>query len=73
VSDAAGELVLLVNGDEMRLPIGATVEDVVLRLEQDPRLVAVECGGRIVPRADYGTTALAQGMRLEIVRFVQGG
>jgi len=71
--DDAGELSLRVNGEEMSLPIGATVEDVVRRLEQDPRLVAVECGGRIVPRAEYGTTVLESGARLEVVRFVQGG
>jgi sulfur carrier protein len=71
--DDAGELSLRVNGEEMSLPIGATVEDVVLRLDQDPRLVAVEWGGRIVPRAEYGTTVLESGARLEVVRFVQGG
>lgn len=35
--------------------------------------IAVELGGVIVPRAQYGQTMLNDGDRLEIVSFVGGG
>lgn len=39
----------------------------------DPKRVAVEKNGEIVPRAQYETTPLQEGDRLEVVRFVGGG
>ena len=36
-------------------------------------LVAVECNGQIVPRAEFGTVVLKDGDELEIVSFVGGG
>jgi thiamine biosynthesis protein ThiS len=62
-----------VNGEGRRLPAGTTVEDLVRGLGQDPRTVAVELNGEILARASYGSTRLASGDRIEIVRFVQGG
>ena len=37
------------------------------------RMVAVERNGEIVPRPRWAETAIADGDRIEIVRFVQGG
>jgi thiamine biosynthesis protein ThiS len=39
----------------------------------EPRRVAVELNRRIVPRAAYGATQLADDDRLEIVTLVGGG
>lgn len=39
----------------------------------DPARVAVERNGRIVPRAEFGSTDLKEDDRLEIVAFVGGG
>lgn len=60
------------NGDEREVPAG-TLLDLLAHLERDPRLVAIERNGDIVPRARFGEVALAAGDRLEIVQFVQGG
>ena len=38
-----------------------------------PKRVAVEKNGEIVPRAQYEATPLAEGDKLEVVRFVGGG
>ena len=64
---------LMVNGEPREVPAGATVLDLVAGLGRDPRTVAVEHNGEILPRAHWGGTSLAAGDRLEVVHFVQGG
>ena len=67
---------LRVNGQERELvssDSGATVLDLLASLDQHPKTVAVELNRELVPRARFGETALRDGDRVEIVRFVQGG
>ncbi|HUF78492.1 MAG TPA: sulfur carrier protein ThiS [Thermoanaerobaculia bacterium] len=64
---------ILLNGEAREVAAGATVRDLLDELGRHPRTVAVEHNGDILPRERYGATALAQGDRLEIVGFVQGG
>ena len=72
--DAAPALLdLLLNGEPYRVPAGATVADLVAGLGRDPRTVAVERNGDLVPRACFPETRLGAGDRLEVVHFVQGG
>ena len=69
-------LQLRVNGQERELASsgsGATVLDLLASLDQHPKTVAVEVNRELVPRARFGETALRDGDRVEIVRFVQGG
>lgn len=66
-------LEIFLNGEPHRLPDGATVLDLVAGLGRDPRTVAVERNGAIVRRPEYGGTVLADGDRIEVVHFVQGG
>ena len=66
-------ITIVANGKERRVPASSTVEDLLRSLELHPRTVAVEHNRRILERADYETTVLADGDQLEIVRFVQGG
>jgi len=73
VPAAAGEIVARINGRERRLPASWTVADLVAELGVEPRTVAVERNGEIAPRARWSEIALADGDRLELVRFVQGG
>jgi thiamine biosynthesis protein ThiS len=61
------------NGERRELPSGSTVLSLVESLGRDPRTVAVELNGDILPRVRYARTDLAPGDRLEIVHFVQGG
>jgi sulfur carrier protein len=70
---AGAEVEVLVNGEPRRLAAGATVLDLLAAAGRDPRGVAVEHNGRILPRAAYGAALLAAGDHLEIVHFVQGG
>ncbi|HEY3567018.1 MAG TPA: sulfur carrier protein ThiS [Thermoanaerobaculia bacterium] len=70
---ATAFLDVVLNGEPHRVPEGSTVADLVASLRRDPRTVAVERNGELVPRARFGETSLGAGDRLEVVHFVQGG
>ncbi|GLX15707.1 MULTISPECIES: sulfur carrier protein ThiS [Pseudomonadaceae] len=61
------------NGETLELPEGASVADLIERLELTGRRVAVELNLDIVPRSQYASTALADGDRLEVVHAIGGG
>ena len=56
---------------------GATVEvllrDVLDGATTGPRGIAVALQGEVVPRSQWGSTALASGAIVEVLRPVQGG
>ncbi len=70
---SAKRLALVLNGEPYEVAEDATVLDLVTGLGRDPRTVAVERNGELLPRASYQATRLAAGDRLEVVHFVQGG
>ncbi len=61
------------NGEAWKVAAGGTLVDLLGQQGRDPRTVAVEKNGAIVPRRDYGAVLLEPGDRIEIVHFVQGG
>jgi thiamine biosynthesis protein ThiS len=69
----AEPLRFLLNGEPCELVAGASVLDLLASLGHDPRTVAIEYNGAILPRGRYGETPIAAGDRLEVVHFVQGG
>ena len=64
---------MVANGEEVELPDGAAVEDLLAVLGLGGRWVLVERNGQPVPRAELAATRLADGDRLELVRAVAGG
>ena len=66
-------MVVRVNGDDVEVPDGATLGELLEQLGLARRLIVVERNGEPVPRAEVATTALAHGDRLELVRAVAGG
>jgi len=64
---------ILLNGESLELPDGATVADLLVRLDLTGRRVAVERNLDIVPRSQHAITALADGDRLEVVHAIGGG
>ncbi len=62
-----------VNGKRIELNQPTALLDYLEQLGVNPRAVAVEHNGEIVQRADYGSTVLRDGDRVEIVRMVGGG
>ena len=69
----AAELQLTVNGDPFRIAAGSHIADLVRSLELDPKKVAVERNGIVVPRSCLAETILDENDVLEIVHFVGGG
>ena len=66
---------ITVNGDPADLPAGALIGDVLDRLGVEPgrRGVAIAVDGEVVPRAEWNTTSLPDGVRVEVVQAIQGG
>jgi sulfur carrier protein len=64
---------VVVNGDAVEVPTGATVADLLGQLGLGARWVLVERNREPVRRDQVGTTALAEGDRVELVRAVAGG
>jgi sulfur carrier protein len=65
-----------VNGQSREFPQltpGAQIRDLIAELGLKGDRLAIEQNGNIVPRSEWGSTALAEGDRLEIVHFVGGG
>lgn len=61
-----------INGAELDIA-GKTLSAYLSATDYDPRRIAVERNGGIVPKAQYGETILQDGDSLEIVSFVGGG
>jgi sulfur carrier protein len=68
-----GTMVLTVNGKEMQLPDGLTVEGLLDHLKVRRPYTAVALNREITPRQRYGETVLNDGDRVEIVHPMGGG
>jgi thiamine biosynthesis protein ThiS len=66
-------ITLSVNGEDVQVPTGSTVADLLRTLSLSPTHVAVEHNRRVVPRAEHGSVRLNHGDTVEIVTFVGGG
>jgi len=64
---------VVVNGAPRRVPQGLSLDALIVFLEIDPSRVAVERNLAIARKADWVTTRIEAGDRLEIVWFVGGG
>ncbi|MEE0265085.1 MAG: sulfur carrier protein ThiS [Acutalibacteraceae bacterium] len=61
-----------INGEEKNVA-GITVAEYLATTNYNPRRIAVERNGDIVPKSQYDTTVLQDGDSLEVVSFVGGG
>lgn len=61
-----------INGKEFDID-GKTLADYLAATNYDPKRIAVERNGEIVPKAQYGETILQDGDSVEVVSFVGGG
>lgn len=64
---------LTLNGEDRELGDGATVATLVASLGLGDERVAVEVNRKLVRRATWTETTLAEGDVVEIVHFVGGG
>jgi thiamine biosynthesis protein ThiS len=70
---AITSLRITLNGESFELDQPLSVEDLLKRLEIDPRRVAVEHNLVILKRHAFAATLVGDGDRVEIVNFVGGG
>jgi sulfur carrier protein len=64
---------LQINGEQRDLPDGLTAATLIEHLGMKPDRLAVERNLEVVPRAQWQTTTLKDGDKLEVVKFVGGG
>ncbi len=61
------------NGEPKDVSDGTTLLALVEQLSLAPERLAVELNREVIRRADWPSTVLAEGDRVEIVHFVGGG
>ena len=61
-----------INGEELKVA-GKSVSEYLATTNYDPKRIAVERNGDIVPKAQYDKTMLCDGDVVEVVSFVGGG
>ena len=66
-------MIVVVNGEETELADGLFVKALVERLGLEPARLAVEVNRKIIRKAEWGSTSLSDGDKVEIVHFVGGG
>jgi sulfur carrier protein len=64
---------VVVNGEDRQFPEGTTIASLLGALGLGEVRVAVEVNRTVVPRSRHAETAVAEGDRVEVVRFVGGG
>ncbi|MFJ8672965.1 sulfur carrier protein ThiS [Streptomyces sp. NPDC093589] len=69
----APTLSVSVNGESREIPGGMTLDRLVATLSKAPGGVAAAVNETVVPRAQWPTTALGDGDRVEVLSAVQGG
>jgi thiamine biosynthesis protein ThiS len=66
-------LLVTINGEAREIEDGVKVSDLVPLLELKAERLAIEVNRKIIRRANWQLTALADGDKIEIVQFVGGG
>ena len=67
-----GVFMVKINGEEQNLA-GKTVAEYLATTNYDPKRIAVERNGDIVPKARYDKAVIKDGDNVEVVSFVGGG
>ena len=66
-------MTIVINGNQTEIPEGSGVSDLIRSLGLDTERVAVELNKRIIRRANWDSTTISEGDKVEIVHFVGGG
>ncbi len=66
-------MIITVNGKPMELPAGLTIEGLLSHLKVRRELTAVALNREVALRAQYATTELRDGDKVEIVHPMGGG
>ncbi|HVF92229.1 MAG TPA: sulfur carrier protein ThiS [Blastocatellia bacterium] len=66
-------MTVVLNGDDTQVREGTVVADLIGLLGLKPERLAIEVNRRVIRRAEWASTALAEGDKVEVVHFVGGG
>jgi thiamine biosynthesis protein ThiS len=66
-------MTIILNGEPKEFPASLSVAALIEALGLTPERLAIEVNRRIVRRADWHSTTLAEGDKVEVVHFVGGG
>ena len=66
-------MIIVVNGNQTDIAQGSSISELIKVVGLDRERVAVELNKRIVRRADWDSTTISEGDKVEIVHFVGGG
>lgn len=64
---------IICNGERRDIPAGTSVTGLIESLDLNPATVVVECDGAILQKENCQDKLLAEGMVVELIRFVGGG
>ena len=65
---------LVINGEDSTFSEGLTVSELLVEKEvKMPEMVSVELNGQILRRAEFETTSLNEGDKVEFLYFMGGG
>ena len=64
---------IILNGEAKEITDGIAINALISELGLKPERLAVEVNSRIIRKADWLSTTLAEGDKVEIVHFVGGG
>jgi sulfur carrier protein len=69
------ELIVTVNGDQLRVETGTTIADVVALVIEgaEPKGIAVAVDRNVIPRSEWATTRVYAESPIEIVTAAAGG
>ena len=71
--NATNKINIQVNGETQACDAQMLLPDLLVQLQLNPRLIAVEYNGEILHRQYWDNTKMQSGDRLEIVTIVGGG
>ena len=66
-------MTIILNGESKEIAAELSVAGLVAALELTPGRLAIEVNRRIIRRAEWHSTTLAEGDKVEVVHFVGGG
>ncbi|MFL6275184.1 MAG: sulfur carrier protein ThiS [Blastocatellia bacterium] len=66
-------MTIVLNGEPKEIPASLTVTELIETLGLPSERLAIEVNRRIIRRADWPATTLAEGDKVEVVHFVGGG
>ena len=72
-SSVTGPVTISVNGERHEVAPGTALDALVRTLTQAPSGVAAALNETVVPRAEWSSTSLSEGDRVEVLTAVQGG